>query len=205
MRPPSQETTKRTAVRVAAECAKAPPSGGVRFQVRWICHSMQITSVHTGLTTISPAIPKVVESTPTSRRCRTGLCTVGQVPNSCPYSPIPRYDWLTSARRLPHRPRSAPPGRRLQEDLVLGGDPVGLLTRFHPPLERYGSPSVLRKAGRRKLVEVIRPKAPRMAKRLIDDVFDALGEQTVVDAGRQSPDQPTARGTAELRIAASGH
>lgn len=44
-----------------------------------------------------------------------------------------------------------------------------------------------------------------MAKRLIDDVFDALGEQTVVDAGRQSPDQPTARGTAELRIAASGH
>ena len=56
----------------------------------------------------------------------------------------------------------------------------GLLTQFHPSLERvlgprldhqavtwllerYGSPAALRKAGRRRLVEVIRPKAPRMA------------------------------------------
>lgn len=76
----------------------------------------------------------------------------------------------------------------------------GLLTQFHPSLERvlgprldhqavtwllerYGSPSALRKAGRRKLVEVIRPKAPRMAARLIDEVFDALDEQTVVVPG----------------------
>ncbi|WP_138968177.1 IS110 family transposase [Streptomyces sp. YIM 121038] len=76
----------------------------------------------------------------------------------------------------------------------------GLLTQFHPSLERvlgprldhqavtwllerYGSPSALRKAGRRRLVEVIRPKAPRMAVRLIDDVFDALDEQTVVVPG----------------------
>lgn len=53
----------------------------------------------------------------------------------------------------------------------------GLLTQFHPsleripgprldhsavtwPLERHGSPAALRKAGRRRLVEVIRPKAP---------------------------------------------
>ncbi|MET8454054.1 hypothetical protein ABZV46_43870, partial [Streptomyces sp. NPDC005209] len=50
-------------------------------------------------------------------------------------------------------------------------------------LERYGSPAALRKAGRRRLVEVIRPKAPRMATRLIDDVFDALDEQTVVVPG----------------------
>ncbi|WP_435878350.1 transposase [Streptomyces bobili] len=50
-------------------------------------------------------------------------------------------------------------------------------------LERHGSPASLRKAGRRKLVEVIRPKAPRMAKRLIDEVFDALDEQTVVVPG----------------------
>jgi transposase len=50
-------------------------------------------------------------------------------------------------------------------------------------LERYGSPAALRKAGRRKLVDAIRPKAPRMAKRLIDDVFDALDEQTVVVPG----------------------
>lgn len=76
----------------------------------------------------------------------------------------------------------------------------GLLTQFHPSLERvlgprldhqavtwllerYGSPAALRKAGRRKLVEVIRPKAPRMAARLIDEVFDALDEQTVVVPG----------------------
>ncbi|GAB1339849.1 IS110 family transposase [Streptomyces sp. E-15] len=76
----------------------------------------------------------------------------------------------------------------------------GLLTQFHPSLERvlgprldhqavtwllerYGSPAALRKAGRRRLVEVIRPKAPRMATRLIDDVFDALDEQTVVVPG----------------------
>ncbi|CAM5686397.1 hypothetical protein STENM327S_04113 [Streptomyces tendae] len=76
----------------------------------------------------------------------------------------------------------------------------GLLTQFHPSLERvlgprldhpavtwllerHGSPAALRKAGRRKLVEVIRPKAPRMAQRLIDEVFDALDEQTVVVPG----------------------
>lgn len=41
-------------------------------------------------------------------------------------------------------------------------------------------PATLRKAGRRRLVEVIRPKAPRMAQQLIDDVFDSLDEQTVV-------------------------
>ena len=76
----------------------------------------------------------------------------------------------------------------------------GLLTQFHPSLERvlgprldhtavtrllerYGSPAGLRKAGRRRLVELIRPKAPRMAQRLVDEVFDALDEQTVVVPG----------------------
>ncbi len=76
----------------------------------------------------------------------------------------------------------------------------GLLTQFHPSLERvlgpridhqavtwllerYGSPAALRKAGRRRLVDLIRPKAPRMAAQLIDDVFDALDEQTVVVPG----------------------
>ncbi len=76
----------------------------------------------------------------------------------------------------------------------------GLLTQFHPSLERvlgprldhravtwllerYGSPAALRKAGRRRLVELIRPEAPRMAARLIDDVFDALDEQTVTVPG----------------------
>jgi transposase len=76
----------------------------------------------------------------------------------------------------------------------------GLLTQFRPGLEhvlgprldhptvawllkRYGSPAALRKADRRRLVEVVRPKAPRMAQRLIGDTFDALDEQTVVALG----------------------
>ncbi|MFF4969757.1 IS110 family transposase [Streptomyces sp. NPDC001037] len=81
----------------------------------------------------------------------------------------------------------------------------GLLTQFHPSLERvlgprldhpaitwllerYGSPQALRKAGRRKLVEVTRPKAPRMAERLVDDIFTALDEQTVVVPGTSTLD-----------------
>jgi hypothetical protein len=76
----------------------------------------------------------------------------------------------------------------------------GLLSQFHPSLERvlgprldhqavpwllerYGSPAVLRNAGRRRLVELIRPKAPSMAARLVGDVFDALDEQTVIVPG----------------------
>ncbi|WP_306193206.1 IS110 family transposase [Streptomyces sp. MK5] len=81
----------------------------------------------------------------------------------------------------------------------------GLLTQFHPSLERvlgprldhpaitwllerHGSPAALRKAGRRKLVEVIRPRAPRMATRLVDDIFTALEEQTVVVPGTATLD-----------------
>lgn len=80
----------------------------------------------------------------------------------------------------------------------------GLLTQFHPSLERilgprldhqavtwllkrYGSPQALRKAGRRKLIEVVRPRAPRMAERLLDDIFTALDEQTVVVPGTGNP------------------
>ncbi|MEU2408563.1 IS110 family transposase [Streptomyces rubiginosohelvolus] len=76
----------------------------------------------------------------------------------------------------------------------------GLLTQFHPSLERvlgprldhqavtwllerYGSPQALRKAGRRRLVEVVRPRAPRTAERLVEDIFTALDEQTVVVPG----------------------
>ncbi len=81
----------------------------------------------------------------------------------------------------------------------------GLLTQFHPSperilgprlehpaitwlLEHYGSPAALRKAGRRKLVEAIRPRAPRMAQRLVDDIFTALDEQTVVVPGTSTLD-----------------
>ncbi|MFE6092441.1 IS110 family transposase [Streptomyces massasporeus] len=76
----------------------------------------------------------------------------------------------------------------------------GLFTQIHPHLERvlgprmqhpavlrlldrFGSPAQIRKAGRRRLVTLIRPKAPRMAERLINDVFTALDEQTVVVPG----------------------
>jgi transposase len=76
----------------------------------------------------------------------------------------------------------------------------GLLTQIHPSLERvlgpriqhpavltilerYGSPALIRKAGRRRLITLIRPEAPRMAERLVEDIFTALDEQTVVVAG----------------------
>ncbi|MEU0041023.1 IS110 family transposase [Streptomyces sp. NPDC006333] len=76
----------------------------------------------------------------------------------------------------------------------------GLLTQIHPSLERilgprldhpavlfllerYGSPAQLRKAGRRRLITMLRPKAPRMAERLVEDIFTALDEQTVIVPG----------------------
>jgi hypothetical protein len=37
-------------------------------------------------------------------------------------------------------------------------------------LDQFGSPAQIRKAGRRQLVTLIRPKAPRITERLIDDV-----------------------------------
>ncbi|MGY0058600.1 IS110 family RNA-guided transposase [Streptomyces sp. LZ34] len=76
----------------------------------------------------------------------------------------------------------------------------GLLTQIHPSLERvlgprvqhpavlklldqFGSPAQIRKAGRRRLASLMRPKAPRTAERLVDEIFTALDEQTVVVPG----------------------
>ncbi|MBL1102071.1 IS110 family transposase [Streptomyces sp. 205] len=76
----------------------------------------------------------------------------------------------------------------------------GLLTQIHPHLERvlgpriqhpavltllerFGSPKAIRTAGRRRLVTLLRPKALRMAERLVEDIFTALDEQTVVVTG----------------------
>ncbi|EGX61673.1 transposase [Streptomyces zinciresistens K42] len=72
----------------------------------------------------------------------------------------------------------------------------GLLTRFPPASNASSGPASTTRPSpgswsatgprppcakpARRLVELIRPKAPRMAQRLIDDVFDALDEQTVV-------------------------
>ncbi|GAA4959919.1 IS110-like element IS110 family transposase [Streptomonospora halophila] len=79
----------------------------------------------------------------------------------------------------------------------------GLLTQLHPALERvlgpradhpavltllerYPSPERIRRAGRSRLVELLRPQAPRMAHRLVEDVFAALEEQTVTVAGTEA-------------------
>ena len=79
----------------------------------------------------------------------------------------------------------------------------GLLTQIHPSLEqvlgprldhpavltlleRFGSPAQIRKAGRRRMLTLLRPKAPRIAERLVDDIFTALDEQTVVVPGTEA-------------------
>ncbi len=80
----------------------------------------------------------------------------------------------------------------------------GLLTQIHPPVPgtgpgpkaaapsrshpsgRFGSPAQIRKAGRRRLVTLLRPKAPRMAERLVEGIFTALDEQTVVVPGTEA-------------------
>jgi transposase len=53
-------------------------------------------------------------------------------------------------------------------------------------LERYGSPTALRKAGRRRLLGVARPLAPRMFERLVEDILTALDEQTVIVPGTEA-------------------
>ncbi|SFD64631.1 IS110 family transposase [Streptomyces aidingensis] len=87
-----------------------------------------------------------------------------------------------------------------QESTRLTNRLRGLLTQIHPPLERvlgprldhpavrailerFGSPAAIRKAGRRQLLRLTRPRAPRMAERLVDDIFTALDEQTVTVPG----------------------
>ncbi|MFF5976957.1 IS110 family transposase [Streptomyces sp. NPDC012769] len=79
----------------------------------------------------------------------------------------------------------------------------GLLTQIHPSLERvlgprlqhpavltllerFRSPAQIRKAGRRRLVTLLPPKAPRMAERLVEEIFAALDEQTVVVPGTEA-------------------
>jgi transposase len=76
----------------------------------------------------------------------------------------------------------------------------GLLTQIHPPLERVlgpklqhpavlqllsqcGGPAGLRKAGRTKLTDLVKKRAPRMGARLVEQVFTALDAQTVVVPG----------------------
>jgi hypothetical protein len=53
-------------------------------------------------------------------------------------------------------------------------------------LEQFGSPAQIRKAGRRRLVTLLRPKAPRMAERLVDEIYAASDEQTVTVPGTEA-------------------
>ncbi len=75
----------------------------------------------------------------------------------------------------------------------------GLLTQIHPSLERvlgprvrhpavlklldqFGSPAQIRKAGRQRIIALIHRRR-WMAERLVEDIFTALDEQTVVVPG----------------------
>jgi len=79
----------------------------------------------------------------------------------------------------------------------------GLLTQVHPALERvlspivqrpvtldllvrFGGPEGLRAAGRRRLLAVAKPRAPRSYERLVDQVQAALTEQTVTVPGTRA-------------------
>lgn len=79
----------------------------------------------------------------------------------------------------------------------------GLLTQVHPALERvlgpivqrpvtldlltrFGGPDGLRAAGRRRLLAVTKPRAPRSYERLVEQIQAALTEQTVTVPGTRA-------------------
>ncbi len=53
-------------------------------------------------------------------------------------------------------------------------------------LERYPTPSAMRAAGKRRLLRLVAPRAPRMGGRLIDELFAALDAQTVTVPAEQT-------------------
>lgn len=110
-----------------------------------------------------------------------------------PDRPMLRSRSADRAVPLFQKPSRSTPGRRGHQ---VANRLHGLLTQIHPSLERvlgprlqhpavlallerFGSPAQIRNAGRRRLVKLLRPKAPRMAERLVDEIFTALDEQTV--------------------------
>lgn len=79
----------------------------------------------------------------------------------------------------------------------------GLLTQVNPALERalgprvqhpavlelltrFGGPAGLRAAGKRRLLAVAKPRAPRSYQRLVDDILSALTQQTVTVPGTRA-------------------
>jgi transposase len=92
----------------------------------------------------------------------------------------------------------------------------GLLTQVHPALERvlgprihtkvalalvgrYGGPAGLRAAGRGRLLQTARKAYPRGAAELVEQLWAALGEQTVVVPGSAAAETVLAKLAASLR------
>jgi len=92
----------------------------------------------------------------------------------------------------------------------------GLLTQVHPALERvlgprihtkvalalvgrYGRPAGLRAAGRGRLLQTARKAYPRGAVELVEQLWAALGEQTVVVPGSAAAETVLAKLAASLR------
>ncbi|MGK5682411.1 IS110 family transposase [Actinoplanes sp. URMC 104] len=92
----------------------------------------------------------------------------------------------------------------------------GLLTQIHPALERVlgprvqhkavlqllsrcGGPTGLRKAGRRKLLEIAAKNAPRMGESLVEQIMTELEEQTVTVPGATAAEKILPRLADSLR------
>lgn len=92
----------------------------------------------------------------------------------------------------------------------------GLLTSIHPALERaigpyithpavleimarFGGPAGITTAGRRRVLNVATKHAPRIGTRLTDDIFTALGEQTVTVPGSAAAEQVLPRLAVSLK------
>ena len=96
----------------------------------------------------------------------------------------------------------------------------GLLTQIHPAVERVlgpkvqhpavlellsrcGGPNGLRRAGRRKLVEIAAARAPRMGGRLVTQLLAAPDEQTVTVPGTAAAEKILPRLADSLREGAA--
>ncbi len=92
----------------------------------------------------------------------------------------------------------------------------GLLTQIHPSLERvlgprltqpavidvlgrYPTPAALQRAGRGHVKARLKKLAPRMAKRLTNEIFAALAEQTTMVTGTKAAEHIVARLAAQLQ------
>lgn len=93
----------------------------------------------------------------------------------------------------------------------------GFLTQIHPHLERvlgprlshqavlgllkkYPAPAELHFAGRTKVRNLLKKKAPRLAPKLTEEIFQALDEQTVIVAGTASASQIISFLAAQLEL-----